>query len=113
MSVESREAKTPSVKMAHYPRRWSVVLADGDRSRQKPCRPTAGRCGRDARCALMQSCRALRRQGVNTVTADATPDRESQSSDEIFLLQSVEFSRNVVTRASCSIGPQPRVSASN
>ncbi len=33
------------------------------------------------------------------MTADATPDRESRSSDEIFRLLSVEFSRNVVTRA--------------
>ena len=33
------------------------------------------------------------------MTADATPDRESRSSDEIFRLLSEEFSRNVVTRA--------------
>ena len=33
------------------------------------------------------------------MTADATPDRESRSSDEIFRLLSEEFSRNVVSRA--------------
>ena len=33
------------------------------------------------------------------MTAQATPDRESRSSDEIFRVLSVEFSRNVVTRA--------------
>ena len=39
------------------------------------------------------------RRGETAVTADAMPDRESRSSDEIFRLLSEEFSLNVVTRA--------------
>ena len=43
--------------------------------------------------------RSAETQGVTIVTADAMPDCESRSADEIFRLLSEEFSRNVVTRA--------------
>ena len=67
------------------PRRWSAILVDGDRGRRMPGRTTGWPLrSRRPLCSEAEFQPRSAEEGATTVTADATPDRESRSSDEIF-----------------------------